>query len=93
MSLDVIELNKIEQTVFIELVSITKETIEIEANLSKTTPRKIRYYIYQCDKTDEDDLGTIQVKKNKKSGQATIDLEDIDDMSFEIALYTQHNHT
>eukprot|EP01084_Bolivina_argentea_P266615 452247_1 len=75
----------------IELVSATTESIEIKVNIFETTPRKIRFYIYQCNKTDEDDLGTIEIKKNKTSGQAIIDLEDIDDKSFEIALYAKEN--
>eukprot|EP01084_Bolivina_argentea_P128280 226777_1 len=76
----------------IHVQTINKDSIVIKLTITVTKSHKVRYYIYQCGREDDDDLGTIEVKKNRISGTATIDLEDINDKSFQIALYENQNH-
>eukprot|EP01084_Bolivina_argentea_P085191 153968_1 len=71
--------------------TISKDSITIKVSLSEATSRKVRFYIYQCGKEDEEDLGLIEVKKQMKLGVATIDLEEIQNKSFEIALYVKEH--
>eukprot|EP01084_Bolivina_argentea_P289887 497858_1 len=77
----------------IDVESITKERITIRSNLPTTASHTIRYYIHQCGKQDKDDLGRIEVRKHQKTGVATIHLEDIEDKSFDIALYGKQKNT
>eukprot|EP01084_Bolivina_argentea_P182612 315206_1 len=71
----------------IQVTSITKESIVIKVNVAEAAIRKKRYYIHLYGKEEYDDLGIIDVKKNKNSGTAIIDLEEIEEKIFEIALY------
>eukprot|EP01083_Nonionella_stella_P237460 833012_1 len=78
---------------YIKVKSIGRDGIVITLDLAEATTSKIRYYLHQCGKEDHDDLGAIAIKSKRKSGIATIDLEDIDDKRFNIALYANQHDT
>eukprot|EP01084_Bolivina_argentea_P021940 40770_1 len=84
---------------YIQVINISKSNeVNVRVDLTEAPKKKKHFYIYQCGK-EEDDLAVIGIRRNKttKSPNGTntieLDLEEVADTQFQIALYENENDT
>eukprot|EP01084_Bolivina_argentea_P091682 165007_1 len=79
---------------YIQTISISNDNkLKVQVDLTEAPKKKIFFYIYQYGKEQEDDLAVICITKKKTTNTIELDLKDVADTSFKIALYENENDT
>eukprot|EP01084_Bolivina_argentea_P283792 486140_1 len=78
---------------YIQPVLLTDEEMIIKLSLHESVKKTTRYYIYECGNEEGYCLGKLTVKKNKKHTDNDIDIDEIENESFKVALYQQQHDT
>eukprot|EP01084_Bolivina_argentea_P259078 437027_1 len=78
---------------YIQATFIDHEIVTIQLSLDEPATTKTTFYIYECGAEDGDKLARIQIKKKQTKTVKDIDLEEIDNISFKIAIYQKQHDT
>eukprot|EP01084_Bolivina_argentea_P032278 59697_1 len=72
----------------IQIINISNDNeIEVKLDLIKPSPKKCNFYIYECGKENKDELCLFTMRKKKVTKTEELDIDEIKDKQFKIALY------